>query len=145
MMLLAKAALGVGGTLVLASAYTFHEGVMRISVDEYRSGGSHVHLWLPAAVVPMAMHLAPRESLRDAARDAREFLPALHVAFKALKKFPNAELMEIQDGKEHATVRTRDGKLEIDVRSPDETAHVSCPLTTIDEVIRQIEASGPGA
>lgn len=145
MMLLAKAALGVGGTLVLAGAYTFHEGVLRIDVDEYRDGGSHVHLWLPAAVLPMAMHFAPRECLRDATRDAREVLPALHVAFKELKKFPNAELLEVQDGNKHIQLRTRDGKLQIDVASPEEIVHVHCPLATLDDVIRQIEASGPGA
>jgi hypothetical protein len=40
MMLLAKAALGIGGTLAAAGAYTFHQGVLRIDVDEYRAGGS---------------------------------------------------------------------------------------------------------
>jgi len=52
MVLLAKAALGLGGTLVLAGAYTMREGLIRIDVDEFRSGGSHVHLWVPAAAVP---------------------------------------------------------------------------------------------
>src|SRR5690349_23240540 len=62
MMLLAKAALGVSGALVAAGAYTFHEGVIRVDVDEFRVGGSHVHLWVPAAMVPMAMHFVPRRS-----------------------------------------------------------------------------------
>jgi len=57
MMLLAKAALGLGGTIVLAGTYTMREGVIRIDIDEFRSGGSHVHMWVPAAAVPMAMHL----------------------------------------------------------------------------------------
>ena len=60
MMLLAKAALGVGATLALATAYTFREGVIRVDVDEYRAGGSHVHFWVPAAAVPMAMHSRSR-------------------------------------------------------------------------------------
>src|SRR2546430_8408574 len=34
---LAKAALGLGGTIVLAGAYTMREGVIRVDVDEYRS------------------------------------------------------------------------------------------------------------
>ena len=54
MLFLAKAALGLGGTIVLAGAYTFHEGVIRVDVDESREGGSHVHMWVPAAAVPMA-------------------------------------------------------------------------------------------
>jgi hypothetical protein len=56
MMLLAKAALGLGGALVLAGAYTFREGVIRIDVDESRGGGSHVHMWVPATAAPS--HLA---------------------------------------------------------------------------------------
>ena len=63
MMLLAKAALGLGGTLVLAGAYTFREGLIRMDVDEYRAGGSHVHMWLPAAMVPMAIHFVPKRNL----------------------------------------------------------------------------------
>jgi hypothetical protein len=74
MILLAKAALGLTGTLFVAGAYTFHEGVIRIDVDEHREGGSHVHMWVPAAAVPMAMHLVPREHLRNAVEHSREFL-----------------------------------------------------------------------
>ena len=79
MMLLAKAALGVGGTLALAGAYTFHEGVIRIDVDEHRAGGSHVHMWVPAAAVPMAMHLVPQKHLREVAEHSREALPIVEV------------------------------------------------------------------
>src|SRR5216683_3101167 len=95
MMLLAKAALGLGGTLVLAGAYTFHEGVIRIDVDEYRSGGSHVHMWVPAAAVPMAMHFVPGEHLRRASEQAREALPVLHAIVKELKKYPDADFVEV--------------------------------------------------
>jgi hypothetical protein len=51
-MLLAKLALGLGGTLVLAGVYTFHEGVMR--VDEDHGDGRRVRVWVPAALVPLA-------------------------------------------------------------------------------------------
>ena len=49
-MLLAKVALALCGTLVLTTAYAFHEGVLR--VDEDQSNGRHVHVWVPAAIVP---------------------------------------------------------------------------------------------
>src|SRR5260370_17344304 len=88
MVLLAKAALGLGGTLVLAGAYTMREGVIRIDVDEFRSGGSHVHVWVPAAAVPMAMHFVPSERMRCASEQAREALPILHAVVNDLKKYP---------------------------------------------------------
>ncbi len=145
MMLLAKAALGLGGTLVLAGAYTFHEGVIRVDVDEYRSGGSHVHLWVPAAAVPMAMHFVPGEHLRHASEQAREALPVLHAIVKELKKYPDADFVEVVDHEQHVHVRTLGGKLQIDVDAPDERVHVLCPLSAIEDVTGHLEEHAPGA
>ena len=145
MMLLAKAALGLGGTIVLAGAYTFHEGVIRVDVDEFRSGGSHVHMWVPAAAVPMAMHLVPAQHMRHASQQAREALPILHAVIKELKKYPDAEFVEVTGKDQHIRVRTHEGKLQIDVDTPDEKVHVLCPLSTIDDVTIQLEEHTSGA
>jgi len=145
MMLLAKAVLGLGSTIVLAGAYTFREGVLRIDVDEYRSGGSHVHLWVPAAAVPMAMHFVPSQHMRHVSAQAREAMPILHAFVKELKKYPDADFVEIIDSDQHVRMRTRDGKLQIDVDAPDQKVHVLCPLSTIEDVTRQIEEQAPGA
>jgi hypothetical protein len=145
MMLLAKAALGFGGTLVLAGAYTFHEGVIRIDVDEHGAGGSHVHMWVPAAAVPVAMHLVPRKHLREAAERSREALPIAHAIVKELRKYPDVELVEVADGSQHVQIRTRNGKLQIDVETPDEQVHLLLPLSILDDVTTQLEANAPGA
>ena len=145
MMLLAKAALGVGGALVLAGAYTFHEGVIRVDVDEYRTGGEHVHMWLPAAALPMAMHFVPKHHLQHAAEHAREFLPLAHALIKELKRFPDADFVEITDGDQHVQIRTHEGKLQIDVEEPNENVHLLVPLSTLDDVAGQIEANTPKA
>ncbi len=145
MMLLAKAALGLGGTLVLAGAYTFHEGVIRVDVDEYRSGGSHVHLWVPAAAVPMAMHFVPAQHMRHASEQARETLPILHAIVKELKKYPDADFVEVVDHDQHVRVRTLGAKLQIEVDAPDERVHVLCPLSAIEDVTSQLEEHAPGA
>jgi len=142
---MAKAALGFGGTLVLAGAYTFHEGVVRIDVDEHRAGGSHVHMWVPAAAVPVAMHLVPRKHLRRAAEHSREALPIAHAIVKELRKYPDVELVEVVDGSQHVQIRTRNGKLEIDVEAPDEQVHLLLPLSTLDDVTAQLEANAPSA
>jgi hypothetical protein len=145
MMLLAKAALGMGGALVLAGAYTFHEGVIRVDVDEYREGGSHIHMWVPAAVVPMTMHFVPRERLREAAMRSQEFTPLAHALVKELKNFPEADFVEVKDGEDHVQIRTHAGKLQIDVDEPGENVHLLIPLSTLDDVVGQIESSAPGA
>jgi len=145
MILLAKAALGVTGTLFVAGAYTFHEGVIRTDVDEHRAGGSHVHVWVPAAAVPMAMHLVPQKQLREAVEHSREALPIAHAIVKELKKYPDVDLVEVVDGKQHVQIRTRNGKLQIDVEAPDEQVHLLVPLSTLEDVTRQLEDSAPRA
>ena len=145
MMLLAKAALGLGGALVVAGAYTFHEGVIRVDVDEFRPGGSHVHLWVPAAAVPMAMHFVPKHPLCDAAQRAQEFLPVAHALFKELKKFPDTEFVEVNDDEQHVRIRTDGEKLQIDVDTPDEKVHLLVPLSSLDDAVGQLEDNGPGA
>ncbi len=145
MILLAKAALGLTGTLFVAGAYTFHEGVIRIDVDEHREGGSHVHMWVPAAAIPMAMHLVPRDHLRNAAEHSREFLPIARAFVKGLEKYPDVELVEVMDGEQHVQIRTRNGKLQIDVEAPDEQVHLLVPLSTLDDVTSQLEVNEPGS
>jgi hypothetical protein len=145
MLLLAKAALGLGGTLVLAGAYTMREGVIRIDVDEFRSGGSHVHMWVPAAAVPMAMHLVPDKHWRHATDHAREAMPILRALVKELKKYPDAEFVQVDDGDQHVRMRTVGGRLQIEVDARDQKVHVLCPLSTIEDVTIQLEEHGPGA
>ena len=140
-MLLAKIGLGFFGTVAVAGAYTFHEGIMR--VDEDRVDGRHVHVWVPAAIVPMAMHVVPSRHLKHAVAQAGPWLPTVRALSKELKKYPDAELVEVEDANQHVRIRTHNGRLLIDVTAPDETVHVACPLAMIEDVSRQLEAQGP--
>jgi hypothetical protein len=143
-MLLANLALGVGATIVLAGAYTFHDGVMR--VDEDNSNGRHVRVWAPAAIVPMAMHFVPRHNMEHAAEQVRPWLPTLRALTKELEKYPNAEFVDVRDndGDQHVRISTHNGKLLIDVDQPDEHVHVACPLAVMRDVANELEANAPG-
>jgi hypothetical protein len=140
-MLFAKAALGLCGTLAVAGVYTFHEGVMR--VDEDHANGRHVHVWIPAAVVPMALHVIPRRHLAHAAMQAGPWLPTLRALTKELERYPDAELVDVKDSSQHVRIRTHNGKLLIDVDAPDDTVHVVCPLVMMNDVARELEANSP--
>jgi len=142
-MLLAKLALGFCGTIVLAGAYTFHEGILR--VDEDHGDGRHVHVWVPAAIVPMALHVIPRHRLEHAAADARPWLPMVRALTKELEKYPEAELVEVRDANQHVRIRTHNGKLLIDFTEPSENVHVVCPLVMMEDVTRELEAKSPAA
>ena len=141
-MLVAKLALGLCGTVVAAGAYTFHEGVMRVDEDHF--DGRHVHVWIPAAIVPMALHVVPSRHIERAAAQVGPWLPTLRALAKELKRYPEAELVEVEDAHQYVRIRTHQGKLLIDVTEPGETVHVACPLATIEDITRELEAKSPG-
>jgi len=64
---------------------------------------------------------------------------------KELKKFPDADLVEVVDGQQHVQIRTHQGKLQIDVNEPGQTVHLLCPLATLDDLTDELQASAPGA
>jgi hypothetical protein len=145
MLLLAKIALGLASTVAFAAIYTFREGVIRVDVDEYRSGGSHVHLWVPAAVVPVALRFAPKDHLQDAAENIKPWIPTIRQLAKELEKYPEANLVEVVDGTDHVQIRTHAGKLQIDVLEPGESVHVAVPISTLEDISVQLTENIPGA
>lgn len=143
MLLLAKAALGMGATLVLAGVYVFHEGVIRVDVDEHRAGGSHVHFWVPATAVSAGLRLAPRHHLELAASQVRPYLPLLRELSKELRKYPDAEFLDVRDSNDHVHITMRGGKLSIDALNDTETIHVTVPVETITDVADRLEDFAP--
>jgi len=144
MILAAKFALGMASTIVFAGVYSFREGVIKVDVDEHRDGGSHVHLWVPAAAVPMVMHLVPKQHLRKASEQASEFMPLVEVVTSELRRYPDTTFVDVEDGKDHVRVSTVGTKLQIDVVNEEENVHVAVPLTTVRDVAHQLAADAPG-
>jgi ferredoxin-NADP reductase len=91
----------------------------------------------------MAMHVVPSRHFSRAVAQARPWLPTLRVLTKELRKYPDAELVEVEDGNHHVHIRTQSGRLLIDVTEPGETVHVACPLAMIEDVSKQLEARTP--
>lgn len=145
MMLLAKCALGFATTVAMAGVYTFREGVVRVDVDEQREGGSHVHIWAPAAIAPMALHFVPQRHLEHIDAQALQFLPTARVLIKELEKYPETQFVEVQDGDQHVQISTHDGKIKIDVTEPGQDVHVQVPLAAVDDIVDQLESRVPTA
>jgi hypothetical protein len=144
MLFLAKAALGVGATLALTGVYVFHEGVIRVDVDEGRSGGAHVHFWVPATVVSGGLRVVPQRHLQEAAAQAQPYLPLLREIGKELEKCPDTELVDVRDSRDHVRVSVRRGKLIIDAVTDDDNVHVTVPAATIQDVADRLENVAPG-
>jgi hypothetical protein len=121
-----------------------HDGVMR--VDEDHGSGRHVHVWVPAAIVPMAMHVVPKNQLEQAAKQARPWLPTLLALTKELKKYPDAVFVDVRDAgaNQHVRISTHNGRLLIDVDQPDEHVQVACPLAMMRDIANELEANTPG-
>ena len=144
MLMIAKVALGLGASLAVATAYTFHEGVIRVDVDEYRHGGSHVHFWVPATTVSAGLRLTPRHYLSHAAEQARPYLPVLREVAKELEKYPNAELVEVTDSTDHVHIAMVSGKLHVDAVGEDQNVHIVIPAATLRDVADRLEETAPG-
>ena len=145
MLLLAKAALGLCGTMALAAGYTFHEGVIRVDVDENFAGGNHIHFWAPATAVSVGLHLVPRHKLRDVAQHAEPFLPVLHQLSKELPHYPDTVFVEVNDGSSsHVQVRTVHGKLCIEDKEKGQFVHVVVPIAILRDVADSLEEIRPG-
>jgi hypothetical protein len=144
MLLLAKVALGFGATMVMSTAYVFHEGVIRVDVDESRHDGAHVHFWVPATAVSAGLYIVPRHHLEQAMEQARPYLPVLRQFAKELQKYPNADFVDVTDNEDHVHVRTVDGKIQIDVVNNEATVHIRVPIETLQDVSDHLEANAPG-
>jgi hypothetical protein len=137
-MLMAKIALGIASTIAFATVYTFREGLISVQVDEFKEGGTHLHLWVPAAAVPMAVHFTPKQHLQHAAEHVNEWLPTVRQLSKELKKYPEAQFVDVQDGQDHVQISTHGGKLRIDVTGPGEQVHIACPIDTIEDLSTEL-------
>ena len=143
MILVAKVALAFAGTVAAAGAYTFHDGVAQVQVDD--NHGTHVHIWAPAAIVPMAMHVAPiamhfapKHELHRFPHEAHQAIPILRVLSKELENYPNTEFVEVRDSDTHVRIRTVGSKVVVDVTDPENKVHVACPLAMIQDVVESL-------
>jgi hypothetical protein len=137
MIFVAKAALAVAGTVAAAGVYTLHDGVAQVDVDDHH--GTHVHIWAPAAIVPMAMHVVPKRELHKFPHEAQQAIPILRVVAKELENYPNTEFVEVRDSNTHVRVRTVGTKVVVDVVDPETKVHVACPLAMIQDMVESLK------
>jgi hypothetical protein len=141
--LAAGAASCAAGTVLLAAVVTYNAGAVHVSVLQKTPGGSHIRLFVPAVLVPVAMDFVPARKLH--LKDKRRWLPLAKVASLELEKCPDATLVEVIDPKEHVHIRKQGDSIVIDVDDPNETVHVSFPVRTLRSVVEKFEASEPPA
>ena len=131
------------GVVVLGGAIVYNAGAVRVSVLEKKPDGEHIHLVLPAAVVPVALKFVPEEKLRYASEKLRPWLPAIKVASEELARCQDGPLVLVEGSDEKVSITKQGGSLVIDVDSPDENVHVSFPLKTLASAAEELVAKAP--
>ena len=143
MIFLAKLGIGVLGTALVGGAALSSEGFIYVNVQEKHPGGTHVNVFVPAAIVPTALHFVPRHHFADSSQCMREALPIIDAAIPALTDSPDGVLVEVRDPGEHVLVTKHGSSIMVDVTDPDETVHVSVPLVAAQSAIHQIAEASP--
>ncbi|PYV12951.1 MAG: hypothetical protein DMG21_22275 [Acidobacteria bacterium] len=135
--------------VVYAGVVTYQDGVVEVSVHEKRAGGENIHLILPGVLVPAALHLVPKEKMKDEmhgeAREIEEWLPAARIAARELERIPDGPLVEVDDHHDHVRIFKRGGSLIVDVDDNQNTVHVSVPVALVRSVAENLHISSGSA
>lgn len=131
--------------LALVGSKVLTAGSIDIDVVEKHGGGSTVGIHMPAAIVPVAVHLMPSFKVDDIRTEmgpeARDALRIAAAVIGELERVPDAVLVEVMDDTDIVTVEKRDGGLHIYVDSPDETVRVQVPLRAVRQTLSALQAT----
>ncbi|HLY62336.1 MAG TPA: hypothetical protein VKV95_16460 [Terriglobia bacterium] len=135
------ALLGAASLAGTAGVITYNAGAVRVSVVEKRQNGEHVHVFVPAIVIPMAMGFIPAKHFHVHDKDTHQWLPILKAVSQELERCPDATLVEVTSPDEHVKISKQGNSLYIDVDDPGETVHVSFPVGVVQTVVNKLEAA----
>jgi hypothetical protein len=137
--MLAKIALGFVITAGLGTAYILQDGLIRVTVEEYRKDGTNLHLYVPAELAPLAAHFVPGKEFHGKIGEMRKMLPVLQMMSAELAKLPDSVLVEVRDGDEYVRVAKSGSGIEVEEESPREHVHVYVPLRAIYDTAEVVQ------
>jgi hypothetical protein len=137
---------GVIGIAIIASVgiWFWQGGLLVVQVHERGPHASDIALKLPAAPLQAMLALVPDGCIERNAEMTR-VLPHLRSIPRDLARIPNCVLVEVEDRGSDETVRiAKEGRhLVIDVRSPEETVHVSVPIRFLGAALKRLGSCSP--
>lgn len=138
MILFAKIVLGMAGVGLAGAGMLCSEGLVNVKVVEKTPQGVHIHVIAPAMLAPIAVQLAPRYALADAARQIQPSMPVIRAALDGLRESEDVVLVEVREPDQHVEVEKLGGSIIVDVNDAGETVHVSAPLRAISDTVEQL-------
>jgi hypothetical protein len=140
MRLLGKIVLGMAGVGVAGAGVLCSEGLVHVKVIEKRPQGLHINVIAPAMLAPIAVHLAPRRDLAQAARQIQPYMPTIRAAVEGLRDSEDVVFVEVKEPGEHVEVAKSGGSIVVDVDDDGETVHVSTPIRAVSSAAEQLAA-----
>ncbi len=138
MIFFAKLGIGVMSAALVGGAALSSEGFIHVKVHEHQPGGTNINLFVPAALVPVALRFVPNHHIADTSEDLRPYLPVIDVAIPALADSPDGVLVEVAEPGEHVLITKTGGSIIVDVNDADDTVHVSVPLRAAQSALHEI-------
>jgi hypothetical protein len=142
---LAKLALGCVLTLAAGAAYVTQDGFVHVTVEEYRQGGTNLHLVLPAELAPLAAHFIPESKLEQARRHLDEALPLIQMSAEELAKLPDTTLVEVRDERDHVRIAKIGEALQVECNDVGECVFVQVPLRAVYDAAGVLESRSHAA
>lgn len=139
-----KILLAVFASIVVLVACTIAAtGIVYVSVHEKKPGGTHITLFVPAILVPIAMHFVPPDEIRRQTKDVAQYLPAIRIASRELTRCPDGPLVEVHSREQNVSVVKQGNSMLVNVEDSEESVHVSFPLRAVESVVARLEAASP--
>jgi hypothetical protein len=142
MIVLAKIAMGLAVAGLASVGVLCSEGVVSVKVIEKQPQGVHIHVIAPAMLAPIAVPLAPRHALAQAAREIQPYMPTIRAALDALRDSDDVVIVEVNEPGEHVELAKSGGSILMDLDDTGDTVHVSAPIRAISTTVNQLAAAG---
>ena len=143
MILLGKIALGIAGTAVAGVSLLCSEGMIQVKVVEKRPEGHHIRVMAPALLLPIGMHFAPKDGIREASAEIQPWLPTIRAALAQLRECEDFAFVEVNEPGRQVRVVKSGGSLVVDVNDEEESVHVSAPIRTLSSAVEELAAAAP--
>ena len=111
-----------------------------VVVDVRPHDGPRIVVPVPLLLAENVARLAPTHHAQHALRGldrVHKYMPVAEEVVAALAEAPDAELVRVEDGREHVRISTVGDMLQIRVQSPDEKVAVNVPIRLVQNALRQ--------
>jgi hypothetical protein len=121
----------------VAMAAVYQAGSIAVDV---RDQGTDLHLAVPAALVHLAVILAPLSLLEDAVSEVEPFVPAIRAGWRELERAPDFVLVDVAGPRDNVRVEKRGGRIVVLVDDGGGSrVNVEVPMRTVRALLSKLD------